>query len=105
MRDLKGKTAIVTGAASGIGLGIAKALAHAGANIVLADLRPEPLEVARAEIETIGVETLAVTTDVSDPASVAAAGDAALKTLRRAAHRHQQRRRCDARDADRESYS
>ena len=40
MRDLKGKTAIVTGAASGIGLGIAKALAHAGANIVLADLRP-----------------------------------------------------------------
>jgi NAD(P)-dependent dehydrogenase (short-subunit alcohol dehydrogenase family) len=41
MRDLKGKTAIVTGAASGIGLGIAKAIAHAGANIVLADLRPE----------------------------------------------------------------
>ncbi len=57
MRDLKGKTAIVTGAASGIGLGIAKALAHAGANIVLADLRPEPLEVARAAIATIGVKT------------------------------------------------
>jgi NAD(P)-dependent dehydrogenase (short-subunit alcohol dehydrogenase family) len=81
MRDFKGKTAIVTGAASGIGLGIAKALAHAGANIVLADLRPEPLEVARQAIETIGVRTLAVTTDVSDPASVAAAGEAALKTF------------------------
>jgi NAD(P)-dependent dehydrogenase (short-subunit alcohol dehydrogenase family) len=81
MRDLKGKTAIVTGAASGIGLGIAKALAHAGANIVLADLRPKPLEIARAAIETIGVETLAVTTDVSDPASVAAAGDAALNAF------------------------
>jgi NAD(P)-dependent dehydrogenase (short-subunit alcohol dehydrogenase family) len=81
MRDLKGKTAIVTGAASGIGLGIAKALAHAGANIVLADLRPGPLEVARAEIETIGVATLAVTTDVSDSASVAAAGDATLKAF------------------------
>ena len=81
MRDLKGKTAIVTGAASGIGLGIAKALAHAGANIVLADLRPEPLEAAQAEIKTIGVETLAVTTDVSDPASVASAGDAALKAF------------------------
>jgi NAD(P)-dependent dehydrogenase (short-subunit alcohol dehydrogenase family) len=46
MRDIRGKTAIVTGAASGIGLGIAKALAHAGANIVLADLRPEALKSA-----------------------------------------------------------
>jgi NAD(P)-dependent dehydrogenase (short-subunit alcohol dehydrogenase family) len=81
MRDFKGKTAIVTGAASGIGLGIARALAHAGANIVLADLRPEPLEAARRAIETIGVRTLAVTTDVSDPASVIAAGQAALTTF------------------------
>jgi NAD(P)-dependent dehydrogenase (short-subunit alcohol dehydrogenase family) len=81
MRDFKGKTAIVTGAASGIGLGIARALAHAGANIVLADLRPEPLEAAGRAIETIGVRTLAVTTDVSDPASVMAAGQAALKTF------------------------
>jgi NAD(P)-dependent dehydrogenase (short-subunit alcohol dehydrogenase family) len=79
MRDFKGKTAIITGAASGIGLGIAKALAHAGANIVLADLRPGPLEVARKTIETIGVDTLGVATDVSDPASVAAAGNAALQ--------------------------
>jgi NAD(P)-dependent dehydrogenase (short-subunit alcohol dehydrogenase family) len=78
MRDIKGKTAIVTGAGSGIGLGIAKALAHAGANIVLADLRPGPLEAARSEIETIGARTIAVTTDVSDPESVAAAGKAAL---------------------------
>ncbi len=78
MRDFKGKTAIVTGAASGIGLGIAKALAHAGANIVLADLRPEPLEVARKAIESIGVRAIGVTIDVSDAASVAAAGQAAL---------------------------
>jgi NAD(P)-dependent dehydrogenase (short-subunit alcohol dehydrogenase family) len=78
MRDIKGKTAIVTGAASGIGLGIAKALAHAGANIVLADLRPEPLELARKAIETIGVRAIGVTVDVSDPESVAAAGKAAL---------------------------
>jgi NAD(P)-dependent dehydrogenase (short-subunit alcohol dehydrogenase family) len=81
MRDFKGKTAIVTGAASGIGLGIAKALAHAGANIVLADLRPEPLEAARKTIEAIGVKTFAVTIDVSDPASVAAAGQAVLETF------------------------
>lgn len=78
MQDIKGKTAIVTGAASGIGLGIAKALAAAGANIVLADLRPEPLEVARQTIEAMGVRALGVTIDVSDAASVAAAGQAAL---------------------------
>jgi NAD(P)-dependent dehydrogenase (short-subunit alcohol dehydrogenase family) len=78
MREIAGKTAIVTGAASGIGLGIAKALAHAGANIVLADLRPEPLEVARKAIEMIGVRAVGVTIDVSDPASVEAAGEAAL---------------------------
>jgi NAD(P)-dependent dehydrogenase (short-subunit alcohol dehydrogenase family) len=36
--DISGKTAIVTGAASGIGLGIATALAEAGANVVMADI-------------------------------------------------------------------
>jgi NAD(P)-dependent dehydrogenase (short-subunit alcohol dehydrogenase family) len=78
MRDISGKTAIVTGAASGIGLGIAKALAHAGANIVLADLRPEPLEAARKVIETIGVRAVGITIDVSDSESVAAAARIAL---------------------------
>jgi NAD(P)-dependent dehydrogenase (short-subunit alcohol dehydrogenase family) len=37
--DISGKTAIVTGAASGIGLGIATALAEAGANVVMADIQ------------------------------------------------------------------
>ena len=78
MRDFKGKTAIVTGAASGIGLGIAKALARAGVNIVLADLRAEPLGAARQAIEAIGVRAVGVTVDVSDPASIEAAGKAAL---------------------------
>ena len=78
MRDIAGKTAIVTGAASGIGLGIAKALAQAGANIVLADLRPEPLEIARQTIAAIGVRAIGVTIDVSDSESVEAAGKAAL---------------------------
>jgi NAD(P)-dependent dehydrogenase (short-subunit alcohol dehydrogenase family) len=78
MRDIAGKTALVTGAASGIGLGIAKALAGAGANIVLCDLRPGPLDAARAAIEALGVRAVAVPADVSDAASVAAAGQAAL---------------------------
>lgn len=78
MRDFKGKTAIVTGAASGIGLGIAKALAGAGANIVLADLRPDGLAAAKATIEQLGGRTIAVPVDVSDPSSVERAGQAAL---------------------------
>ncbi len=81
MRDFKGKTAIVTGAASGIGLGIAKALASEGVNIVLADLRPDPLEVARKQIEALGVQAIGVTVDVSDADSVAAVGKAALDTF------------------------
>ncbi|WP_428531160.1 SDR family NAD(P)-dependent oxidoreductase [Rhodopila sp.] len=81
MQDIKGKTAIVTGAASGIGLGVATALAQAGANIVLADLRPEPLEATRQTIETLGVRAIAVTTDVSDADSVDLAGKTALEAF------------------------
>lgn len=77
MLELSAKTAIVTGAASGIGLGIAKALAGAGMNLVLADLRPGPLESARHDIEALGVKAIGVVVDVSDAASVAAAGRAA----------------------------
>lgn len=78
MRDLAGKTALVTGAASGIGLGIARALAGAGMNLVLADLRPEPLEQARA---AIGGGAIAVVTDVTVVDSVAAAGQAAERAF------------------------
>jgi NAD(P)-dependent dehydrogenase (short-subunit alcohol dehydrogenase family) len=52
--DLNGKTAFVTGAASGIGLGIAKALAGAGMNLVLADVQTGRLEQAREVIEALG---------------------------------------------------
>jgi NAD(P)-dependent dehydrogenase (short-subunit alcohol dehydrogenase family) len=78
MRDLAGKTALVTGAASGIGLGIAGALAQAGMHVVLADLRAEPLAQARATVAALGAATGArvetVVTDVSDPEQMAAAG-------------------------------
>ncbi len=60
MLDLYGKTAIVTGAGSGIGFGIAKALAGAGMNLVLADLQPERLAVARRDIEALGVKAIGV---------------------------------------------
>lgn len=81
MRDFHGKTAIVTGGASGIGLGIARALAGAGANIVLADLRRAQLDEAAAGIQALGVKAVGVVADVSDAASVAAAGQAALDTF------------------------
>jgi NAD(P)-dependent dehydrogenase (short-subunit alcohol dehydrogenase family) len=76
MLDPKGKTAFVTGAASGIGFGIAGRLAAAGARVALADIRPEPLESARARLAATGGEAMAVSVDVSDRASVEAAADA-----------------------------
>jgi NAD(P)-dependent dehydrogenase (short-subunit alcohol dehydrogenase family) len=81
MQDLAGKTALVTGAASGIGLAIARALAGAGMNLVLADLRPDPLEQARAAIAATGARAIGVPTDVTDVASVAAAGQAAERAF------------------------
>ncbi|HUD60305.1 MAG TPA: SDR family NAD(P)-dependent oxidoreductase [Acetobacteraceae bacterium] len=81
MQNLKGKTAIVTGAASGIGLGIAKALAGAGMNLVLADIQKASLETARRDIEALGVKAIDVLVDVSDTASVAAAGRTAEQTF------------------------
>jgi len=71
VQDLAGKTAIVTGAASGIGLGIARGFARAGMNIALADIEAEALEHARKEVEALGVKAIGVVTDVSDRASVA----------------------------------
>ena len=79
--DLKGKTAVVTGSAGGIGLGIAKALAGAGMNLVLADLQPDRLEEARTAIEALGVRAVGVTVDVSDAASVANVARVAASTF------------------------
>jgi NAD(P)-dependent dehydrogenase (short-subunit alcohol dehydrogenase family) len=50
---------------------------------VLADLRPGPLAAARRDIETLGAQAIDVTVDVSDAASVAAAGRAAEQTFGR----------------------
>jgi NAD(P)-dependent dehydrogenase (short-subunit alcohol dehydrogenase family) len=50
MQNLSGKTAFVTGGASGIGLGIAKALLGAGMNVVIADIRLDHLESATATV-------------------------------------------------------
>jgi NAD(P)-dependent dehydrogenase (short-subunit alcohol dehydrogenase family) len=74
MQHLAGKTAFVTGGASGIGLGIAKALQRAGMNIVVADIRDDHLVAAR---QALGPDVLALRLDVTDRAAFAAAADAA----------------------------
>ncbi len=68
MKDLKGKTAYVSGAASGIGFGIASALAQAGANIALIDIRADALTEARDRLHNLGVHVEAFVSDVSDAA-------------------------------------
>ncbi len=76
MKDIDGKVAFVTGAANGIGLGICRALARAGAQIALADIEPDTLAGARSEIAALGVRAIAVPLDVSDADAVTRAADA-----------------------------
>ena len=76
MQNLAGKTAFVTGGASGIGLGIAKALAGAGMNVVIADIRDDHLAKAGAELGN-PMRMLALRLDVTDRQDFARAADAA----------------------------
>jgi NAD(P)-dependent dehydrogenase (short-subunit alcohol dehydrogenase family) len=75
--DFSGKTAFVTGAANGIGLGICRALARSGVNLVLADIEKARLEVAREELAKFNVRTHAIQVDVSDAAAYQRAADEA----------------------------
>ena len=78
MRELEGKVAFVTGAASGIGLGIAKALARAGVKVMLCDIEADALETARAALAAGNAEVAAVRADVSLKAELQAAADATI---------------------------
>jgi len=73
-----GKVAVVTGAASGIGFALASRFARAGLDIVLADIEHSALQEAEQKIADLGVQTLAVPTDVSDEAAVQALAAAAV---------------------------
>ena len=77
MKDFNGKTAVVTGAASGISKALSLAFAARGAKVVLADVEANALEAARADVEAAGTEAIAVTTDVTDEGQVQALADAA----------------------------
>ena len=73
MTDLDGKVAVVTGGASGIGLGIARQLRAAGMTVVIADVDEGALQRAASEIGALGVRT-----DVRDAAGVQALADATI---------------------------
>jgi NAD(P)-dependent dehydrogenase (short-subunit alcohol dehydrogenase family) len=70
MKNLKGKVAVVTGAASGIGRALAERFAREGMKVVLADVEDKPLGEVRDAIAKGGAEAIAVRTDVSKAAEV-----------------------------------
>ncbi|MFK7895472.1 MAG: SDR family NAD(P)-dependent oxidoreductase [Myxococcota bacterium] len=70
MQDFEGKTALITGAASGMGFAMAETFAQAGMNIVLSDIEKGALLEAAGKIEAHGVSTLAIPADVGSEAEM-----------------------------------
>ena len=70
--DFDGKTALVTGAAGGIGFATAEAFARAGASVVVADRDAAAVDRAAAALRAAGHDAIAITCDVTDPAQVEA---------------------------------
>lgn len=81
MDELSGRVAVVTGAASGIGLAMAKAFADEGMRVVLADVDVDGLDTTCRTLTREGARAIAVPTDVREPAAVDALRDAALSTF------------------------
>jgi len=83
MRDVSGKTAFVTGGASGIGLGIAQVFVDAGMKVVLADLRQDHIDEAMSGFDARGQSRSvhAVRVDVTDRAAMTAAADETARTF------------------------
>jgi NAD(P)-dependent dehydrogenase (short-subunit alcohol dehydrogenase family) len=78
MRDLDGKTAFVTGGASGIGLAMARAFVDAGMKVMLADVETAALEKALQDLSNHGNRVQGIRCDVADPDSVERAAQAAF---------------------------
>ena len=78
MQEFSGRTAVVTGAASGIGRAMAERFAADGMRVVLADVEAKPLEATAKELRESGAEVLPVLTDVSDGDQVDALAASAM---------------------------
>ncbi|MEB8342881.1 SDR family NAD(P)-dependent oxidoreductase [Streptomyces endophyticus] len=79
--EFAGKTALVTGSASGIGLATARRLGRGGANVVIADYNEKGAQEAAETLKAEGLKAAAVAVDVTDPASVEAAVAFAVDTF------------------------
>ena len=78
MKDLAGKTAFVTGAASGIGFGIASALAQAGVKVMLCDIEEEALAAALEKLKSTNADVDGVRADVSLKGELVSAAEATI---------------------------
>ena len=78
MQELAGKTAFVTGGASGIGLALGRAFAEAGMKVMLADIETDALPAAIERLHEFAPYVRGVVCDVADPASVARAAEASF---------------------------
>jgi NAD(P)-dependent dehydrogenase (short-subunit alcohol dehydrogenase family) len=81
MQELRGKTAVVTGAASGIGLAVSERLLAEGMKVVMADIEEPALGAAAARLRDQGGEVLDVVADVSSGESVEALAERALEAF------------------------
>ena len=79
MRDFQGKTAFITGGASGAGLGQAKVFGGAGARVVIADIRQEAIDAALDELRARGIAAHGIRLDITDRTAFA---EAALESER-----------------------
>ena len=80
MQEFEGKTAVITGGASGIGLAMGECFAAQGMNIVLADIEEDKLKAATAGLEAKGAKCIGQLTDVADPGQVQALAETARST-------------------------
>ena len=78
MKSFQGRTAVITGAASGFGLETARIAARERMNVVMADVQADALERAAAEIRGLGADVLAFRLDVSQAHEVEALGEAVV---------------------------
>jgi NAD(P)-dependent dehydrogenase (short-subunit alcohol dehydrogenase family) len=81
MRELAGKTAFVTGGASGIGLALGRAFAQAGMKVMLADIETDALAAAVESLHDCGPGVHGVACDVADPISVERAAQASYEAF------------------------
>ncbi|MGZ8311470.1 MAG: SDR family NAD(P)-dependent oxidoreductase [Allosphingosinicella sp.] len=75
MQDFQGKTAFITGGASGAGLGQAKLFGNAGCRVVIADIRQDAIDAALDELRGRGITAHGIRLDITDRAAFAAAAD------------------------------